>query len=515
MTTAATFEQNVAKLLEYWRAVTRHKWIVSMGASACLLVLTIIIWKLPSEYEATTTILVDPQQVPEKYVSAAVNSDPSERLNTITQQVLSRTRLQAIMNKFHLYANRVSKVSEEELVQQMRDHVRIQVRQGSGAQLSTFTISFQGDDPQVVADVANELATSFIRWNVNDREQQVEGTQAFLSSELQAAKANLEAQEDKLRVFKMTHLGETPDQTAANLSAISSLRSTLQNNVDSYNRLEQEKVLLTHLPQSAIPANTPEVTLTRRSRLELEKRQAESNLQRLKEAYSDRYPDVVKLNRRLAEIKNELSSLPPEASPDRQEDTAEVSASAVRLDVIDREMKRLRADNSRIQAQIDSYQSKIDATPLREQQLVELSRNYDVSKQHYQTLLDKSFNIEMAVSLEQKQKAERFMVLDPAQVSEKPVKPKRKSLLVVAGLFSLVFPCLFAVGKERLSSSITTEAELASLIPSEARIVGLIPRIETPANRRRALLVNSAAAITSLLLCSATALLLWQIRPLL
>jgi len=507
-------QQSYEKVLQYWRVLVRNWWRISVGAFSCLLLLTLAISKLPSQYEATTTILVDPQQVPEKYVSAAVNSDPSQRLNTLTQQILSRTRLQDIMRKFKLYSDSKGKVSEEELVQVMRDHIHIQVKQGSGAQLSTFTISFESPIPNVAADVANELASSFIRWNIDSREQQVEGTQAFLSSELQDAKRNLEDQENRLRLFKMSHLGETPDQTAANLQALATLRAAMQANLDSYNRLEQEKLLLTRLPESAAPVGVPAVSLSKRSRVEAEKRQAESDLERLRQSYSERYPDVVRLKHRLEELTAELQSLPPDPTGD-EDHAPEVSSTSVRLEIIDKEEKRLKGEQTKLQSQMSAYQAKLDATPLREQQLVELTRNYDVSKQHYQTLLDKSFNIEMAASLEEKQKAERFTVLDAAQVPEKPVKPKRKALLLLAGLFSLAFPCTLVIGREMLMARISTEAELKAMVPKGARIIALIPRIETVADRRGKMFVALSAVFTSALLCASILWLVWRMRPLL
>jgi polysaccharide biosynthesis transport protein len=513
--TTDKFQQPLENVKGYARIVTRHWWQIVVGACFCLLVLTVTIARIPNEFEATTTILVDPQQVPEKYVSAAVNSDPGERLSTLTQQVLSRTRLQDIIQRVGLYSELKKAVPEEELVQQMRDHIHIQVKQGSGAQLSTFTITFQGGKPTVVAAVANELASSFIRWNVDNREQQVEGTQAFLSAELQRAKLNLEEQEDKLRVFKMSHLGETPDQTTSNLEAVTTLRSALQGNIDTCNRLEQERLLLTRLPQSAVPNGAPEVTLTKRGRLEAEKRQVESELRRLRETYSDKYPDVVKSERRLQEVTAELSSVPEDFVTDNSGSSSEASTTSVRLEIIDKDLKRLKIEQSRIQGQMSAYQAKADAAPLREQQLVELNRNYDVSKQHYQALLDKSFNIEMAVSLEQKQKGERFTVLDPAQVPERPVKPRRKMLLCVALLVSLVLPCFVVVGRDMLNSTIKTDVELKSLIPNRVRILGQIPRIEAISDRRRRVRLGLVAVLASILLCAYSAWLVWQMRALL
>src|SRR6516164_11167693 len=128
------------KFLSYWRVITRHWWQTLVGGSVCLLLMTVIIWKLPNVYQATTTILVDPQQVPEKYV-AAVSSDPYARLNTITQQVLSRSRLQKIIDKLNLYPDLRGSLSPEELVEGMRHDITIEVKQGSGAELSTFSLT--------------------------------------------------------------------------------------------------------------------------------------------------------------------------------------------------------------------------------------------------------------------------------------------------------------------------------------------------------------------------------------
>jgi polysaccharide biosynthesis transport protein len=208
----------------------------------------------------------------------------------------------------------------------------------------------------------------------------------------------------------------------------------------------------------------------------------------------------------------ELGSLPPDTAGTSDTQATEVSVTKVRLELIDKELKRMKAEQAQMQAQLASYQAKVDAAPLREQQLVELTRNYDVSKQHYQTLLDKSFNIEMAASLEQKQKAERFTVLDPAAVPQKPVKPRRKLLLLGAALFSVAFPCVLLIGKEMASGRIMTELDLNALVPAGARIVCLIPHIETPHNRRRTRLMGLVVVLAAVLLCVSTAWVVWQMR---
>jgi succinoglycan biosynthesis transport protein ExoP len=518
MPPVAPIHKPLDQVMEYVNAVAKYKWHIAVATLAMTLALTILIAKLPNVYEATTTILVDPQQIPDKIVTALGNSDPYARLNTITTQVLSRSRLEQIIADQQLYPELRSSMTSEEMVEKMRDDITIQVKQGSGQELSTFTITYQGKNPEVVAQVANELATSFIAWNVNSRVELVNGTKEFLNSELQEAKRSLEQQENKLRDFKMGHLGETPDQTVNNLQAISGLRSSLQANVDAMNRLEQDKILLTRLPdQVQTGSSSAPPSLSERGNLQLQKRQLEASIQQLKEHYSDKYPDVVRAQHRLEEVNAQLKALPPDPPVDATSDVknGEESASAVRLELNEKEMKRLKVEQAHIQTQIAAYQAKVDAAPLREQQLVELSRNYDISKAHYQTLLDKSFNIDMAADLEQKQKGERFTVLDSAQVPEKPVKPHRKMLIPMGGMFAFGLSILAVLAKQTINPAIKTEAELKSMLPAGVKVIGLIPSIETVADtqwrRRWAVMASVACALLFLALVE----VLWKIRPML
>jgi polysaccharide biosynthesis transport protein len=513
MSTETSFTERMSQLRTYARLLLGYKWHILVATFALTLAFTVIIAKLPSTYSATTTILVDPQQIPEKYVSPALSTDPYSQLNTITQQVLSRTRLQEIVDKFDLYPELRESHSPEEVIDKMRDDISIQVKQGSGPELSAFTISYQGKKPLIVARVANELAASFIQWNVNSREEQVTGTKEFLASELGAAKRSLEQQEDQLRQFKMGHLGATPDQTTNNLQELGSLRSALQANSDSMNRLDEEKALLTSLPGSSAANGGLTAVLTERERLELEKHELETSLEQLRQRYSNSYPDVVRTSNELNEITSELRSLP--SDPSSQTKTDEPSAAAVRLQLIDKEMKKLKSEQDQIQSQIAGYQSKLDEAPLREEQLVELTRNYDISKQNYQELLDKSFSIDMAADLEQKQKGERFTVLDPAQVPEKPVKPPRKMLIPLAGFAALALSVFYVFARETLNPAIKTEEELKTLLPKGAKVVGLIPHIPIEADARRERRIAISASLISLLLCLELIRVILHIRPVL
>src|SRR6185312_1538345 len=190
---------------------------------------------LPNVYRATTTILVDPQKIPEKYVTSTVTTDPNARMNTLTQQVLSASRLQEIIDKYDLYPELRKRKSREEMLDFMRKKTKIEIKPSPEPEqgLSSFTISYEDRDRMLVARITNQLAASFIDWTLKVRQQQAISTTQFLGSELQRAKQGLEQQEDQLEAFKMRHAGSTPDELNANLQTLSRLQSETESHVDA------------------------------------------------------------------------------------------------------------------------------------------------------------------------------------------------------------------------------------------------------------------------------------------
>jgi succinoglycan biosynthesis transport protein ExoP len=411
----ATNHETTNQLMAFWHTLRHYRGWISLGTVMLSLVGCTFVLLLPDHYKATTTILVDPQKVSEKYVSPTVNSDPGQRLTTITQQVLSTTRLQQIIDDMHLYPELRGKISREELIDLMRKDITITVKQGSSSGLSAFTIEYEGHQREQVAQVANQLAASFIEWNVKNREQQAQDTTEFLDAQLKEAKQNLEQQEARLSAFKMRHLGEMPEQQAANMQALTQLQTQFQANADALNRLEVERTLLSRGLESPNPGEVKTVpVLTERAKLESERRRLRSQLQELQNRYTSAHPEVIDMASQLKRVEDRLKTLPPD--PPIVAEAQDNTAVSVRLQIIDRESKRLTQEQERLTGQMGSYRAKVDAVPVREQEMAELNRNYSVSKDHYQSLLDKTFSASMAADLEKKQQAEHFTILDLAQV---------------------------------------------------------------------------------------------------
>ena len=214
---------------------------------------------------------------------------------------------------------------------------------------------------------------------------------------------------------------------------------------------------------------------------------------------------------RLERVKEQLRSLPRD--PDPAADSGKGSEDNVQLMVINREMKRLNEDQKRIQDQIRLYRARVEVSPLREQQMADLSRNYEVSKAHYQSLLDKSFTVKMAQDLQDTQQDARFTVLDPARTPERPFKPNRGAMML-GSLFGALGACIgLAVGVDMLSPAVKSETEMRRMLPGTVPMLVAIPKIETTEERRQRLLFTTIAIAVCVLACCAELAFFWRVHP--
>lgn len=462
---------------------------------------------MPNTYRATTTILVDPQKIPERYVTSTVTTDLNARLNTLTQQVLSSTRLQEIIDRYNLYPKMRQTASKEEVIEYMRSNTKIDIKASPELQgLSSFTITYESTDRSLVAQVTNQLAASFISWNLKARQQQALGTTQFLSSELAEAKKSLEEQEGALEAYRLQHAGATPDALTGNLQALSRLQAESESNEDAISRLDQERILLTQ-----VKSNEPrEVPVTERDRLLQDRRRLESELGNLRRQFTDSYPDVISVKEQLKEINTRLAAM-PEPSPSNPDSVD--PGTRVKVALVEKELQRRKEQKADLQRQIQSFQGKVDSVPVLETHLAELTRNYEVSRQNYQSLLDKTLSAGMSEQLEQKQQAERFTVLDTAKAPEKPYKPKRVPFYIGIVFASFVIPLALVIVKEVLSGAIKSEEQLKDMLPPKIPLLGTIPPIQSKADLRRARYRIVQTGLLLVLTCAALAAFLLKVRP--
>ena len=459
------------RIAEY-RSIIVYRWRSILAAWVLLSgVLLAVVQLIPNTYQASTTILAYPRKVPEKYVSATVVDDPADRLTLIQQEILSSTRLIEVMRKFNLYQKLIASQGREAALTAMRSDIKIQTSRGGSGGASAFTLTFSNNDAKVVAPVANELANSFILKNLSNREQQVQGTTTFISDQLDQARADLQRQDEQLRIFRMGHLGEMPDQVSSNLQAIGQLQAQFQSVSDKLAQLESERLLIENAPETS-PALRAASAPSEASVLDAQLAQEKSRLADLLSHVTPEHPDAIAAQLKIRQIEEEITRAPKAAPP-----AALARGVDARLKVLDEQRVHLLTEQSAIRARLNSYQNKVDAVPLRQEQLSTLTRDYDTAKEHYRSLLEKYYAAQMAGDLEARQEADRFEVLDPAIQPEHPAKPNRSVLRPAACFAAFLGALLLAFGLERLDSTIKSDIDLLKILPPEVDLAGSVSNI--------------------------------------
>src|SRR5277367_2862392 len=278
-------------------------WIVVWGAS----------WILPVRYKSSTLILVEQPSMPKDYVVPNVSDDLQDRLQSITQQILSRTRLLLIIDELNLYSANGKKMTPDEKVERMRKDIEILLVRDFQEQITSFKISYSAHDPGVAQQVTGELSKLFINANLEVRQQQSEGTTKFLESQLENARASLAEQEAKIREFKGQHIGELPTQQASNLQILSGLQSQLTNEQDALNTAEQQKVYLQTLINQyrALQgtSRTADGSPTRLPIIDEQLEKLKAQLADLSSHYTDSYPDIRNLKAEIAKTEKTRADL--------------------------------------------------------------------------------------------------------------------------------------------------------------------------------------------------------------
>lgn len=419
-------------LISFLEAALKRKWLILGLTVLCTAIAAVVAVLLPSHYKSSTLILVEQQQVPTSYVTPTDTTPFNQKLNTIRQQILSRPNLEKIIEKFDLYSKGDKKPAKEEAISKLVSNIEIKLV-GERRAEDAFNISFSGTDPYTTMQVTSTLASMFIDENLKRREQYAEGTTGFLSDELEQAKSELEKQEQSVRAFKERYMGGLPQQLEANLRTLDRLQLELQSvKLDQKGAEDRKAQLEAQLSQSgSLPVpGAPVNPLV----AELEAKQRD--LAELLSMYNENYPDVVITRRRIEELRGLLTSTKAGAGASQPNG---VISPQVRnpeaynnLLATDSQIKALKLRETEIRKQINVLERRVDSTPANEQKFADLNRDYQISLNNYQSLLEKRLNARLAENLEKRQKGERFRIIDPANLPEKPYKPNRP-VVVLAG----------------------------------------------------------------------------------
>jgi succinoglycan biosynthesis transport protein ExoP len=482
-------------------------WLAVWGAS----------WVLPARYKSSTLILVEQPTMPKDYVVPNVSEDLQGRLQNITQQILSRTRLLRIADELNLYKDH--RMSPDEMVEKMRKDTDIELVEDGGRRITAFKIDFSEHDPSIAQQVTSKLTNLFIDENLEVRQQASEGTTKFLEDQLKSAGQSLATQEQQIREFKGQHVEELPSQVGSNLQILSGLQMQLQTELGALNAAKQQKIYLETLfreyrtlrPSSAGPGAAPMDPAS----IEQELDKLKSQLEDLSSRYNERYPEIRTLkaqiaamekmrDKRLAELKTKDTAVPDTAAAAASDQNTEIKGQPQLLQL----QSQLQVNQSEItnheqmiaglKSKISDYQARLNQEPVREQQLADLTRGYDQSKATYDELLKKKNQSAMATSMELLQQGERFRVLDPPSLPSKPSFPDRLKFCGIGLVVGLALGVGVAGAFEFMDDRVYDEHQLKSLLP--VRVFAEIPVIASPTNekaeQKRVWLGWAAAAAT-------------------
>lgn len=475
----------------------------------------LVVKRIPAVYKAEAVILVDTQKIPDRYVASTVVSDAQDRLASISQEILSSGRLQNIIEDFDLYHQQRQKHFMEEILALMRKDMEITPEKNWTGRTASFRISYQGPNPSVVAQVTNRMANLYVEENLKTRESQAEGTTEFIDTQLKEAKQKLDQEEAAVSQYKIRHNGELPQQEVSLNGVLSRLGIQLEANRDAINRAQQQKVMTqeslsiaqdTEAAQvrelkaaaASVPAGSP-VLPSVQAKTQPRKRSEElqSQLAELRLRYGENHPDVRRLTTLIEQVKRQEAKQearndasidtqptvvagaaptprPALDSPELIQTRARIASLKAQLEAINRELESRQNEQRQILSQMNDYQSRVNGLPIREQEMAGLTRDYDISKTNYRSLLDKKIAAEMATDMERREKSERFTIVDPARVPARPFKPNRMALEAGGCVLGLVLGLALGLGKEFQQGTLLGEWEL----PEGVTVLGRLPYIE-------------------------------------
>lgn len=514
---------------EIVRIVVRRRWLIlvpfALGVAATPHMASVV----PERYRSETLIMVVPQRVPDSYVKSTITEAVGDRLRSISDQILSRSRLERIIADLDLYKRERTRQVMEDVVRRMRDDIKVDLDAKS---MESFRVSYVSDDAGTARKVAERLAALYIEQNLRDRESQAESTSQFLETQLEDAKRRLVEQEKKLEEYRRRHAGQLPTQLQGNLQAIQNAQLQLQAVSESMNRARERRLLMERQiadaqvfppagaqPAAAGSAADAPVPVPTAQQLEA----ARARLEMYKLHYTLDHPDVLSLQQTIADLQSRLEAEAPvgPSQPVSEKTLSPLEAAQQKrirdlqaeLDVVDHHLAANQAEEVRLKQTMRDYQAKVDVVPTRESELVELTRDYSTLQTAYANLLMKREDAKIAANLERRQIGEQFRILDEASLPERPYNQLQRMAMIASGAVGGLVLGLLLVGFLQYRDS-TFRREEDVLRVLTLPVLALVPVMpsdrERRAERRRTLAVDVAGI--AVLLGSAAVLALWRVQ---
>lgn len=508
-------EEQTKDLRDYLGAFRRRRNSILIISAVILAVsvLAALLW--PPTYRSTATILIEEQAIPAELVRSTITTYAWQRIQTISQRVMSRTNLLEIVDKYKLYENKRARETTEEIVERMRADIKLESvsaevidpRTGRPtAATIAFTVSFDGEIPAVTQRVANELTTLYLNENIKSRTEKVAETYDFITSEADKLSQQIADYEQQLAAFKEKNVNRLPELREFNMQQIGRAETELRDIQTEIRSLEERKVYLeaqlTQVqPSGPVFSSDGQQVLNKEARLKsmkadyavasakyssvhpdvvklkreiegLEKQtgavsqrqeqakqlsQLRGELAGAREKYSADHPDVISLSRQIEALEKDLISTPelPErtAAAEKPDNPAYISLKS-QIEGIEVGVRAATAKREQVKAKLESYEKLIIQTPQVEREYLNLRRDYENAQIKYREIKAKQMEAQVGQEMEKERKGERFSLIDPPQLPEEPVKPNRPAIIILGFLLSLGGGLGFAAVAESVDSSV-------------------------------------------------------------
>jgi len=416
---------------DYGTILKRRWWLIVIPAVILPILGFAITYLVPPEYVSQTLVLVMQQKVPESYVKPVISEDLNARLATMKEQILSRSRLAPIIDRFNLYAGQG--LSMDDRIDKARKGIGIRPIQSEMTRgLPGFYITFTANDARTAQLVCGEITSLFVSESLHARETAAEGTTDFLRGQLADAKNKLDEQAAKLSKFQQTYAGRLPGEESTNTNMMGSLNTQLDAATQSLTRMEQDKsymeaMLSQQLAQSSSSPDHRAAPQAQQADLQrLQDEEAE-----LRARYTDDYPDVVAVRRKIKDLQAQMAKAPaptaaaPANTASSRNDSVGVQQLRAQLRALELGIASKQREQARIQGQLRVYQDRISSSPAVQEEYKSITRDTQTAQQFYDDLLAKMNQSKMATDLERRQQGEQFSVMDEPNLPESPTFPKR------------------------------------------------------------------------------------------
>lgn len=477
---------------DYIEILRRGWWIVLVCAVLGVSAAYALCRYLPKRYTSKTLVLVEPPTVPTTYVKPVITGTLNERLASMQEQILSRTRLQPIVEHFNLFPKDRGRVPLEELMNRLRKAIKVETIQptpGTSSGLAGFTVAVTLDNPQLAQQVCTQITSMFMEQNLRLRQSQAENTTRFLGNQLKDAREKLDEHDAKLAAFERRYIGVLPNDQTTNMNLLMSATQQLETVTQALGRAQQDKAFTQTMLTQQVEAwkasqvgQNPETLQEQLSKLQ-------DQLLALKARYTDDYPDVIKTKGDIAQLKKRIQ----EADVRKQEKSAKKSSEnssieppqiqqlRAQIHQDDVTIKQATEQQQLLQKQIQTIQARLQLSPSVQEEYKQLTRDHQAALDFYNNLLKKQKDSAIATDLEQQQQSEQFRVLDPANLPDKPSFPNPLRFYPGGLGGGLAMGLGFVVLGEMRDKKIRTEQDVQYFL--KVPTLSLIPQIDSGKSR--------------------------------